>query len=100
MIGVTGPTTGQRYAWIEEAFARRVIALLDSRNLKSVAEVIAALNGMAFNSAGWTTLKKILAELVAGSIAFPNDLDASGTCLLPGVTDATVGTRDVSSTVT
>jgi hypothetical protein len=86
-----------RYAWSSDAFAQRVMNLLDSRNLTSPAQVIAALNGMAFNAAGWTTLKKIIAELVSGSVAFPGDINANGAVT---VSELVIGTRDVSSTIT
>ena len=100
MIGMNGPVTGQHYAWSQEAFAKRCMTLLDSRNLKSVAEVTAALNSMAFNAAGWTTLKRILAELVCGSVAFGSELSADGSVLTGGLTELTLATRDVSSGVT
>lgn len=100
MIGTNGPVTGQHYMWSEEAFARRCMALLDSRGITSLAQVVTALNGMAFSAAGWTTLKRILAELIAGSVAFPGDLSADGTILIGGLTEATLGTRDVSSGIT
>lgn len=92
VFGVNG-----RYIWSSDAFAQRVINLLDSRALTSPAQVITALNGMPFNAAGWTALKKIIAELVSGSVGFPGDINSSGALI---ISELTVGTRDVSSTIT
>lgn len=100
MIGITGAVTGQHYGWVQEAFARRCIATLDTRNIKSVTELIAATSSIQFTAAGFLLIKKILAEVIGGSIAFPNDLSADGTAYLPGITDTVIGTRDISSTIT
>lgn len=100
MIGLIGPTTGLHYGWSQEAFARRCITMLDSRSYTSVAQVVAALSAMPFTAPGWLTLKKILSELVAGSIAFPGDLSADGAIITLGGGEITVATRDVSSTIT
>lgn len=88
------------YAFSERAFARRCMALLDSRTITTIAGGQTTLSNMAFAGGGWTNLKKVVAELVLGSIAFPADLTADGTNLAPGMTEDIIGTRDVSSSVT
>jgi hypothetical protein len=88
------------YGWSDKAFARRAMGLLDLRSLGSVAAAIAALSGMPFTAGGWTSIKKVIAEIIIGSIAFPADLSSDGSSLAPGVTEDILGTRDVSSTVT
>jgi hypothetical protein len=98
MICFTFPS-GNKYVWSPRAFAYRLMGLLDARNLTSLASAQTALNNMAFTAGGWTTIKKVIAELVLGSIAFPNELDTAGTTLV-GVTEAQLGTRDVSSPIT
>lgn len=44
-----------------------------------------------------TALKKIVAELVSGSVAFPADISAFGNLI---TSEIIIGTRDVSSTIT
>jgi hypothetical protein len=94
IAGVSG-----RYAFSSVAFGRRAVNILDSRGITSVAAAQAALSSMAFTASGFLALKKLLSELICGSIAFPSDLDASGINLV-GVTQAQIATRDVSSSVT
>jgi hypothetical protein len=98
MIGIAGVTG--RYAFSADALGRRLIGLVDSRGLASPAAVIAALNGMPLNAAGWSAMKKIIAEIVSGSIAFPGDLTADGAGFSGVVTEALIGTRDVSTGIT
>lgn len=92
--------TNGHYAFSERAFARRCMNLLDARNITTIAGGQTALSNMAFAGGGWTNLKKVIAELVLGSIAFPSDLNTDGSGLVPGMTEDILGTRDVSSAVT
>jgi hypothetical protein len=89
-----------RYAFSDRAFAMRCMRQLGSRNISSVAGGQTTISNMAFNAAGWLTMKKLLAELVMGSIAFPADLTSDGVNLAPGVTEDLIGSRDVSSSIT
>jgi len=88
------------YAWSDRAFARRCINLIDSRGFVTLAQAQTALTAMPFTAGGWTTLKKIVAELILGSVAFPSDLLPGGVGLANGLTEDQLGTRDVSSTIT
>ena len=91
---------GQHYGFSEEAFMMRAMNLVSSRGITTVAGAQTTLSGLAFTAGGWTNLKKVVAELIIGSIAFPADLSADGASLAPGVTEDLIGTRDVSSSVT
>lgn len=91
---------GQHYGFSEEAFMVRAMGLLSSRGITTLAGAQTTLSGLAFTAGGWTLLKRVIAELIIGSIAFPADLTADGAALAGGVTEASIGTRDVSSGVT
>jgi len=91
---------GQHYAFSERAFAMRCLNLLGSRSITTIAGGQATLSSVAFTGAGWTNIKKVIAELILGSVAFPADLSADGTSFAPGITEDIIGTRDVSSAVT
>jgi hypothetical protein len=92
--------TGQHYGFSEEALAIRAMNLISSRGITTLTGAQTTLSNLAFTAGGWTLLKRVIAELIIGSIAFPADLSADGASLAPGMTEQIIGTRDVSSAVT
>lgn len=92
--------SGQHYGFSGEAFMLRSMTLISSRGITTLGAAQTTLTNLAFTAGGWTLLKRVVAELIIGSIAFPADLTADGASLAPGVTEQLIGTRDVSSAVT
>jgi hypothetical protein len=97
VIGIN--TAAGHYLFDEVAFAERLINLLASRNLSTLAAAQAAVSAMTFTAAGFLNVKKVLADLVLGSIAFPDEISADGSRLLT-LTQGQLASRDVSSTIT
>jgi hypothetical protein len=91
---------GQHYGFSAQAFMLRAMNLLSSRGITSVSGAQTTLSGLAFTAGGWTNIKKVIAELIIGSVAFPADLSPDGSSLAPGITEDSIGSRDVSSSVT
>lgn len=97
MISIRG-VNGRTYFFSVDAFGRRVMNLANRRGWTSLSDAQAELSALPFNAAGWRILKQMVAELVLGSIALPDDV-ASG-WLKAAVTEADIADRDVGGGVT
>lgn len=95
----TDATTSNPY--FTAVFAKRLLNACAKRNWRTLAQAQAAISGMPFTAAGWLAMKRFLADVLIGSVHFPDDPTASGIPEVVSQADVTeLADRNVAGGIT